>query len=68
MAPIDFRKTYRELTDSQKERIEKIKTAAEILDSLLDGAFEYDAADPRMMAVAKTNLEQSIMWAVKALT
>lgn len=64
-----FRKEYKQLTDDQKIEIELIKNKA---DELLH---EFNMCtnmqlnpDPRMIALAKTNLEQAVMWAVKAIT
>lgn len=61
-----FRKEYKQLTDSQKESMLKIKNKAEELDLLFD-----EINDPTMgreIALAKTKLEESIMWAVKGIT
>ena len=61
-----FRKTYKPTTVEMSAFILKLKEKAEELYSILD-----EAATPnngREIALAKTNLEQSIMWAVKGLT
>jgi len=60
-----FRKSYTELSDDTKKRIEQIKDDAQKLYESIDWAVN---ADPRMIALAKTNLEQAVMWAVKAIT
>lgn len=64
---IDFRPNYRELSPEEKARLDAIKDAATKLDehytALLDAGAGY-----RHVALAKTNLEQSVMWAVKAAT
>ena len=62
-----FRKEYRQLSDDEKAYISKFKEQAEILYTQFEDAIFLDP-DPRMMALAKTNLEQSIMWAIKAIT
>lgn len=67
-----FRKEYRQLTDAQKEHIEQIKDAAERLEELIDnGNFRTQnpvGVDIRYARLAVTNLEQAVMWAVKAYT
>lgn len=64
-----FRKEYRPLSEQQKELIELIKDRAESLLSAFNEYVNFEiAVDARQMALAKTNLEQAIMWAVKAIT
>jgi hypothetical protein len=62
-----FRKAYLPIGDDQKSKINDIKNKAEELYfSMTDlGGM---TVDPRAMALAKTNLEQAVMWAVKAIT
>lgn len=60
-----FRKAYRPLTDAEVERLERIKDAAEVLNDELHSGPQ---ANTREMNIAKTNLEQCVMWAVKAVT
>jgi hypothetical protein len=60
-----FRINARPLSDEQIELVQSIKTEA---GSLLEMFNKYEHADKRMLALAKTNLEQSVMWAVKAIT
>lgn len=62
--PDVFRKEYKPLDETQKARIEQIKNEA----TKLWDTFDFAIADGRMMALAKTNLEQSVMWAIKAIT
>lgn len=61
-----FRKEYKPLSDAQKAQMEMIKEMAQELWDVIDANSTPD--NGRMMAVAKTNLEQAIMWAVKGLT
>lgn len=65
-----FRKVYTPISEEKKARIESIKDKAQELYDLIAGdpneGMSGDTA--RMLALAKTNLEQSIMWAVKGLT
>lgn len=79
-----FRKEYRELTPDEVNAIAQIKDKAEELHQLLGMKFKADArevaagaasaeeftvqADFRSMALAKTKLEESVMWAVKGIT
>lgn len=58
-----FRQEYRELTEEEKQRVLDIKTKAEELYELFDAS-----TSPREMALAKTKLEESVMWAVKGVT
>jgi hypothetical protein len=67
-----FRKAYRELTDAEKEHVEQIKDAAERLEALILEIRTPGIAKAgllgRRKALALTNLEQAVMWAVKAAT
>lgn len=59
-----FRKEYRPLGDEAKQKMIVLKDKAQLLyDEIVDAK-----GDGRMLALAITNLEQSIMWAVKAIT
>lgn len=63
-----FRPTYRALTQEEKDLHDAIKSKAHDLEILF---FRVKAGDPgagRYNALAITALEESIMWAVKALT
>lgn len=59
-----FRKEYKSLSDDAKSRINQIKSEAEKLYQ----SFDWTIGDNRMIALAKTNLEQAVMWAIKAIT
>lgn len=63
-----FRQEYRPLTDEIKDDIKMIEMKAQ---GLLD-EFEMinirTETDKQYLSLAKTNLEQAIMWAVKAIT
>jgi hypothetical protein len=56
-----FRTTYRQLTDAEKARVEALKTQAEQLLALID-------KPSREGALARTKLEECVMWAVKGIT
>lgn len=65
--PDVFRKEYKPLSNDQEAYVDLFKQKA---DELLH---EFECAaflkpDSRKMALAITNLEQSIMWAVKSIT
>ena len=60
-----FVRNYTPLNDDQKRDMDYIKHKAE---ELLNACAAVGYADPRMMAIAKTNLEQAVMWAVKGVT
>lgn len=64
-----FRIEYQELSEEQKANIKNVKiVAAQML-----GTFEYVPADERSersrcMALARTKLEEAVMWAVKGIS
>jgi len=58
-----FRTTYRQLSDDEKALINSLKDAAEDLLELLE-----KVDDPRYRALAKTALEESVMWGTKGIT
>ncbi len=60
-----FRKQYTPITDDQKELVSVIKEKAVELEALFESAKFYDH---RLGAIALTELESSVMWAVKAAT
>ena len=60
--PDTFRKTYVKLSDENTNLIRRIKATAEVLEELF-----LEIESSREMSLAKTNLEQSIMWATKAI-
>lgn len=65
-----FRKEYTPLDEEQKQQMAAIKDKAQELLDLFNQAVpqEERSERSRCMAVARTNLEQTIMWAVKAVT
>lgn len=58
-----FRRETKELTYDQKEQVERIKNAA---DHLMEVILEQGAN--RELALAKTKLEEAVMWATKGIT
>ncbi len=65
-----FRKEYKPLTDEQKAQMESIKSEAEVLLAKMNEVVPADERSERSrcMAIARTNLEQAIMWAIKGVT
>ncbi len=65
-----FRKGYRELSKDEKDLMDVIKDNAYrqyvLYSSTLIGSGPSEKA--RAMAIAKTKPEESVMWAVKAIT
>lgn len=62
-----FRTKYRQLSEDERFRIEQIKIAAEVLEEHFEKA-SMDGAKDRHIALAKTKLEEAVMWAVKGVT
>ena len=65
-----FRKVYAPLSDTQKAQVEAIKNqAADLLAEMnLAVPMTERSERSRCMAIARTNLEQAVMWAVKGVT
>lgn len=63
-----FRLMPRDLSDEQKKQIDIIKVFANDMLMRYQAAAEEVGCDPRLMSLAKTALEESVMWAVKAIT
>lgn len=64
-----FRKEYKPLSDLQKTSMLFIKEIAEGLEHQLNEISNSGLLiDKRCMELAKTNLEQTVMWAIKAIT
>lgn len=69
MSQDTFRQEYTALSPEQSEKVLKVKRLYQDLHDLLEALTpEGRSENSRCMAIAKTNLEQSGMWAVKALT
>lgn len=63
-----FRPQYRELSEDEKSRVEAIKNKAQELLELIDFPREQQHPAGRHISLAKTSLEESVMWAVKGIT
>lgn len=69
--PDIFRKEYRTLTDKERDLLTSIKEKARSLYDDFEAALDkdrYALMCAREIALAKTNLEQAVMWAVKGIT
>lgn len=65
-----FRKEYTPLTDEQKAQVSTFKNMAQaMLDSWDENVPREERSErSRCMAIARTNLETAVMYAVKAVT
>lgn len=65
-----FKRQYRPLSDQEKEFIDNLKHQAEIVYGLIEQSIPKGehSERTRCLAIAKTELETAIMWAVKGLT
>lgn len=63
-----FRKGYRQLSESEKTQMNQIKDQAWILRCAILGTDAEKPPMSREQAIAMTNLEQAVMWAVKHVT
>ena len=65
-----FRSDYKELNDQQKSDVAGIKAkAVELMDLFQLASSPEERSDKsRCMSIARTNLEQAIMWATKGIT
>jgi len=57
-----FRPKYRELNQTEKDQVARIKAKAAEL------AVEFFPTDSREKSLAITKLEEAVMWAVKGIT
>lgn len=63
-----FRPVYRELNEEEDAQMSAIKDKAQELYELIVAIQAPDPTKGRYIALAKTSLEESVMWAVKGLT
>jgi len=61
-----FRQSYRVLTDDEKQMIADIKDQAAVMLDCIDVCPAVNRG--REIDLAKTKLEEAVMWAVKAVT
>jgi ClpP class serine protease len=58
-----MRQKYRELTEEEKQDLQTMKDLAESFYDLL-----CTRGDSREISIAKTKIEEAVMWATKAMT
>lgn len=58
-----FRKAYRQLGEKDKQALDEIKSKAQALHDLIEAL-----GASREISLAKTKLEECVMWAVKGIT
>lgn len=63
-----FRPRYRALTDDEKKLHDEIKVKAVELEAMIEQCRDKAPGSGRYASLAITDLEKSIMWAIKALT
>ncbi len=63
-----FRPTYRKLTADEQIRVDHIKALAQDLHNLYNAPFAPGPEAARHLALGRTKLEESVMWAVKGIT
>lgn len=61
-----FRKAYRVLSEEEKLQLDALKSHAQELHDVISEATL--TMNGREMALAKTKLEEAVMWAVKGIT
>jgi hypothetical protein len=66
--PDPFRSQYRELNPEERARIDLIKKLAGEMHELMQMPPYAGLPGGREMALARTKLEESVMWATKAIT
>lgn len=62
MHPVDFSLSHHAPSEAQAKRIEKLRVAAKVF-----GAAIEETMPTRERSLALTNLEQSLMWAIKGI-
>lgn len=60
-----FRKAYRPLSELEQQHVQEIKDTASALWAILD---DPQRPPSRERSLAKSKLEEAVMWAVKAVT
>lgn len=63
-----FRQKYRDLPEKEKAEVSNIKNDAALLWELIDDITSSHPDAAREAAIAKTKLEECVMWAVKGIT
>jgi DNA polymerase III sliding clamp (beta) subunit (PCNA family) len=63
-----FRKEYKPMDAVTNSCVTQIKVEAQNLMNIFEKTLNNMSVDTRCMNLAKINLEQAVMWAVKAIT
>ncbi|MNV55205.1 hypothetical protein D3C71_1474310 [compost metagenome] len=58
---------YRDLSQSEIDGMNSIKALEADAGALFKQVSEIDGVDPRLLALAKTNLQQGFMWFVRSI-
>lgn len=67
--PDVMRRSYRELTPGRQKWVEEIKTKGqEFFDLIQRFEGEGETVNPRHLAIARTKIEETVMWATKGVT
>ena len=61
-----FRRGYRELSKEERDNLDSVKDKAEVLFNFINELQEKKNC--REYSLAKTKIEEAVMWAVKGLT
>ncbi len=74
-SPSDIvRHEYRDLSSAEKDAIQRVKDTGAAFLKLLNDAVIYDVStdrgrvNGREIAIARTKIEEAVMWAVKGIT
>jgi hypothetical protein len=58
---------YRDLTQSEIDGMNSIKSLEADVGNLFKQIGEIEGVDPRLLSLAKTNLQQGFMWFVRSI-
>jgi hypothetical protein len=62
-----MRREYRPLTEDEQHRVAAIKAGGGTFYDMI-ATCDVASADPRCLAIARTKVEEAVMWAVKGIT
>ena len=68
MPPAPFRPVYRQLQAEESDAVASIKDKAADMWDALNAASTLPNINARCLALARTKLEEAVMWATKAIT
>ena len=58
---------YRELTEDEIKLMNYCKEVGAVCETLINSLNELEGVDPRAVSIAKTKLQEGIMWAVRSV-